>query len=432
MDLEKIQLLFTERFHSKPDILVRAPGRVNILGEHTDYNDGFVFPAAIDRYITIAARKRDDQKVILYAFDFDKSAEFSLDSPIQRSNGKLAWSNYTKGVAYEIFKAGYNLCGCEALITGDIPIAVGLSSSAALEIASALMFLNLPTSRGVSGIRNSEFGIRNSVHSPTHSPTHSLTHPLTHSLTHSCLDNTEIALLCQRAENQFVGVNCGIMDQFTCLYGTKDHALFLDCRSLDFELVPLNFGDLKIVVCNTKVKRQLANSEYNKRRAECERGVDILRRVVPRTGNIIALRDVSIELFNAYAKHLPQVTQKRCSYVIEENMRVEKGIKALKSGDLTQFGALMKASHEGLKNKYEVSSPELDQIVKIADRVEGVIGTRMTGAGFGGCTVSLVYSNALERFTETVTSKYQQLTGIQPEIYVCNVETGAKIEEWIF
>ena len=394
MDLEKIQLLFTERFHSEPDIIVQAPGRVNLIGEHTDYNDGFVFPAAIDRYITIVARRRNDRKVILYALDFDNATEFSLDSPIQPSTGSVAWSNYTKGVAHFLFKAGYNLCGCEALITGDIPIAVGLSSSAALEIASALMFLNLSASKNISYNWN----------------------------------NTEIALLCQRAENQFVGVNCGIMDQFTCLYGKKDHALFLDCRSLDFELVPLKTGDFKIVVCNTKVKRELANSEYNKRRAECERGVDILRRL-SLNPDIIALRDVSIEVFNAYAEHLPQVTKKRCSYVIEENMRVKKGIKALKSGDFQQFGNLMKASHEGLKDKYEVSSPELDMIVRIANKSEGVIGTRMTGAGFGGCTVSLVYSNALQEFTETVKSKYQQLTKITPEIYVCNVETGAKVEE---
>jgi galactokinase len=392
MDLEKIQLLFTEIFHSEPDIIVQVPGRVNLIGEHTDYNDGFVFPAAIDRYITIVARRRNDRKVILYALDFDSITEFSLDSPIQRSNSKLSWSNYTKGVAHEIFKAGYNLCGCEALITGDIPIAVGLSSSAALEIASALMFLNLSAAKNISYNWN----------------------------------NTEIALLCQRAENQFVGVNCGIMDPFTCLHGSKNQALFLDCRSLDFELVPLNFDDIKIVVSNTKVKRELENSEYNQRRAECERGVNILRRVA-RNSDIIALRDVSSEMFNTYAEHLPLVTEKRCSYVIEENMRVKKGIKALKSGDLTQFGALMKASHEGLKDKYEVSSPELNLLVEIANDIKGVIGTRMTGAGFGGCTVSLVYSNALGKFTETVKSKYQQLTGIKPEIYVCNVDAGAKV-----
>ena len=260
-------------------------------------------------------------------------------------------------------------------------------------------------------------------------------------------DKTERVLLCKRAENQFVGVNCGIMDQFISVMGQRDHALFLDCRSLDFELAPLHLksvsemeegesnsnrdfqvdsGDeIKIVVCNTKVKRELAGSEYNNRRAECERGVDILKDFLP---NITALRDVSIEDFKKYADHLPPVTQKRCGYVIAENARVLASIEAVQTGNLGRFGELMQASHAGLRDEYEVSSVELDAMVEIASSVEGVIGARMTGAGFGGCTVNLVYESAVEEFIQAIELQYPQRTGIQPEIYVCNVEAGAAVE----
>jgi galactokinase len=240
-------------------------------------------------------------------------------------------------------------------------------------------------------------------------------------------------LLCQRAENQFVGVNCGIMDQFISVMGQCDQALFLDCRSLDFELVPLHLksvaeDDVKIVVCNTKVKRELAGSEYNKRRAECERGVDLLKGFLP---NIAALRDVSVEDFNKYADHLPPVTQQRCGYVIAENARVLASIAALRSGNLGRFGELMQASHAGLRDEYEVSSAELDAMVEIALSMDGIIGARMTGAGFGGCTVNLVYESAVETFIQAMELRYPQRTGIQPEIYVCNVEAGASIERLV-
>ncbi|MFQ6041141.1 MAG: galactokinase, partial [Candidatus Poribacteria bacterium] len=407
---ETLKSEFTAIYAAQPEIVVRAPGRVNLIGEHTDYNDGFVLPVAIDKCIAIAARKRDGQTVILHSLDFNSTVEFTLDA-IQRSSGVEMWSNYIKGVAYLLQEAGYKLSPCEAVITGDIPIAAGLSSSAALEVASALMFLTL------SDIE---------------------------------MDKTEVALLCQRAENQFVGVNCGIMDQFISVMGQRDHALFLDCRSLDFDLVPLHlkdiapvleseFGirndDVKIIVCNTKVKRELAGSEYNKRRAECERGVDILKRFLP---DITALRDVSIEDFNKYADHrvlranpqylLPPVTRKRCRYVIAENARVLASIEALRAGNLARFGDLMRASHAGLRDEYEVSSPELDAMVEIALSVDGVIGARMTGAGFGGCTVNLVYESAIEKFIQAVELQYPQRMNIQPEIYVCNVEDGATVE----
>ena len=388
MNIKKLQRAFTEQYDAQPEIFVRAPGRVNLIGEHTDYNDGFVLPVAIDKCIAIAARIRADQTVILHSLDFARTVEFTLDA-IQQSAGADAWSNYAKGVAHFLQEAGYTLASCEAVITGDIPIAAGLSSSAALEVASALMFL---------------------------------------ALSDVDMDKTEIALLCQRAENQFVSVNCGIMDQFISVMGQRDHALFLDCRSLDFELVPLRleYDDVKIVVCNTNIKRELADSEYNKRRAECERGVDILKRFLP---DITALRDVSIEDFKKYADHLPPVTKKRCGYVIAENARVLESVGALKAGNLSRFGDLMKASHKGLREEYEVSSAELDAMVEIALGVEGVIGARMTGAGFGGCTVNLVYESAIKTFIQAIELQYPQKTGIQPEIYVCNVQDGATVNE---
>jgi galactokinase len=392
VNADTLKSSFVEQYASQPEIFVRAPGRVNLIGEHTDYNYGFVLPVAIDKRITIAARKRNDRIVILHSLDFNRTVEFTLDS-IQRSSGSDLWSNYTKGVAYFLQESGYTLPACEAVITGDIPIAAGLSSSAALEVSSALMFLAL-----------SEIN----------------------------MDKTDLALLCQRAENQFVGVNCGIMDQFISVMGQRDHALFLDCRSLEFKLVPLHLKDkvshndvVKIVVCNTKVKRELAASEYNKRRAECERGVDMLKRFLP---NITALRDVSIEDFRKHAHHLPPVTQKRCGYVIAENARVLSSVEDLRTGNLGGLGALMQASHEGLRQEYEVSSAELDAMVEIALSVDGVIGARMTGAGFGGCTVNLVYESAIETFVQAIESQYPQMTGVQPEIYVCNVEDGATVE----
>jgi len=418
MNVETLKTAFVKQYVSQPEIFVQAPGRVNLIGEHTDYNDGFVLPVAIDKCISVAARKRNDSNVILHSLDFDRTVEFTLDD-IQPSESVDAWSNYTKGVAYFLQEAGYMPSGCEAVITGNIPIAAGLSSSAALEVASALMFLEL------SDIE---------------------------------IAKPELALLCQRAENQFVGVNCGIMDQFISVMGQRDHALFIDCRSLDFEFVALFFqrvgesgfaggkgrhpifppknsvplhlkdvshkDNVKIVVCNTKVKRELASSEYNKRRAECERGVDILKRYLP---NISALRDVSIEDLKKHAEHLPPLTKKRCGYVIAENTRVLESVEALREGNLSRFGQLMQASHEGLREEYEVSSAELDAMVEIALGIEGVIGARMTGAGFGGCTVNLVYESAIETFTQAIETQYPQKTDIQPEIYVCNVEDGAAV-----
>lgn len=383
--IEGLISIFKEKFSENPNVLVRAPGRVNLIGEHTDYNDGFVLPVAIDRDIVIASKRRDDNIVRLYSLDFDSMIEFSLND-IQFDSINT-WSNYPKGVAHFLQEDGYNITGMDVVMTGNIPQGAGLSSSAAIEVATALAFEKI-----------SELEI----------------------------EPSQMALLCQKAENKFVGVNCGIMDQFISRMGKKDHALLIDCRSLDYELVPLNLEKVKIVVCNTGKKRGLVDSEYNARRSECERGVKILRKYLP---GIEALRDIEINDLAKYSSHIPEITEKRCRYVIKENDRVIESIDALSEGDLIKFGELMNQSHIGLRDDYEVSCSELDAMVEIAWGIDGVIGSRMTGAGFGGCTVSLVVEDDLPEFISRVNEEYPKRTGLQHEIYICNAEDGAGIIE---
>ena len=371
---------FESQFASPPRLYVRAPGRVNLIGEHTDYNDGFVFPVAIDRQVQIVAAPRSDARVVLHSLDFGETVTFTLDD-IQKIEG--AWANYPKGVAHVLQQEGYTLTGAEAVLTGNVPLGAGLSSSAAIEVAFALMYAVFADIK---------------------------------------VDRRQFALLTQRAENQFVGVNCGIMDQFISLMGQVGHALFLDCRSLDYELVPLPMDVMRVVVCNTKVKRELTGSEYNERRAECERGVALLAADLP---GIQALRDVSYTDFEKHRAELPPLTQRRCGYVIQENERVQASVEALQAEDYARFGQLMAESHEGLRDDYEVSCPELDLMVEIASDIDGVLGARMTGAGFGGCTVNLVREDAIDSLKEAVLAEYPAKTGIQPEIYVCQVADGA-------
>ena len=392
---------FDETFGGPPTCIVSAPGRVNLIGEHTDYNDGYVFPVAIDKYLNIAARKRPDRRVRLYALDVDDSSEFSLDTlsaiPLQAP----VWSHYLIGVASLLEASGKEIAGIDAVITGDVPIGAGLSSSAALSVAATLAFLTAGSE--LETIESED-------------------------------NKKKLAALCQRVEHEFVNVKCGIMDQTISLLGKENHALFLDCRSLEYEQVPLNLSEYYIAICNTKVKRELAASEYNKRRAECERGVDILRRWIP---GISSLRDIALTDFKKHEEELPALTQKRCRYVIEENARVLEAVSVLKrrsqstsektDESLIQFGNLMNASHNGLRDDYEVSCKELDLLTDIARSITGVIGSRMTGAGFGGCTVSIVHRDALEIFQTRVTTEYHEQTGIEPEIYLCNVSDGAQV-----
>jgi galactokinase len=395
---------FKEIFGSPPTFTASAPGRVNLIGEHTDYNDGYVFPVAIDKYLNIAARKRSDRRVTLHALDVNDSYEFSLDR-LPPTEQAPAWSHYLIGVASLLQASGRKVSGIDAVITGDVPIGAGLSSSAALSVSAALTFLTAS-----SEVLPSRDSLRSEI------------------------DNKELAALCQQVEHKFVGVKCGIMDQTISLLGREDQGLFLDCRSLEYEHVPLNLEAHHIAICNTKVKRELAASEYNKRRAECEKGVDLLKQWLP---GISSLRDIALTDFKKYEDELPALTQKRCRYVIEENTRVLDAVSVLKTRhpqiaektdeSLIQFGGLMNASHDGLRDDYEVSCKELDLLTDLARGITGVIGSRMTGAGFGGCTVSIVHENTLEMFQTLVPTEYYKQTDIEPEIYLCNVSNGAQV-----
>jgi galactokinase len=377
---------FEEIFGCPPATVVRAPGRVNLIGEHTDYNDGYVLPVAIDRSILVAAAPRPDRQVVLHALDFDQQAEFSLDDI--RHDAQHPWSNYQRGVAFFLQKRGFELPGVNAVISGDIPVGSGLSSSAAVEVAAAY------TWQVLSGFP---------------------------------LSRVELALLCQQAENEFVGMKCGIMDQFISALGQRDHALLIDCRTLEHEGVKLRVGESSscppatIVVCDTMKRRGLVDSEYNARRRECEEGVRLLRKHLP---EIKALRDVSPAQFERYKGDLPEVVRRRCRHIVYENERVLQSVGALRGNDLATFGRLMNESHVSLRDDYQVSCQELNVMVEAAWRAEGVYGSRLTGAGFGGCTVSLVSREAVERFRAQVAAEYQAATGIEPQIYVCAVEDG--------
>jgi len=377
---------FEKIFGCKPEIVVRAAGRVNLIGEHTDYNDGFVLPAAINRSIYFVAAKRENGNVRAYAEDFDSMSTFPLtdDSP----DPKHRWNIYLKGVIQLLQKRGITFGGVDVLIAADLPRASGLSSSAAMEVGTASMFQTL--------------------------------YPYE-------IDELELVKLIQQAEHQYAGTKCGIMDMFICRMGRKDHALFLDCRTLDFKLVPTDLGDVSIVICDSRKKRGLADSAYNERRSQCEEGVKLLSKWLP---GITALRDVTVDEFEKYTQKLPEIVQKRCRHIVYENNRVLSSVEALRQKNLAQFGNLLAESHASLRDLYEVSCQELDVLVEAADEVDGTIGARMTGAGFGGCTVNLVKETSLTKFKAHVTERFKQTFTIEPEIYVCKAEDGVKIEHF--
>ena len=377
---DQLRRAFSEAFGLLPDVVVRAPGRVNLIGEHTDYNEGFVLPVAIDRAIYIAARARADRQVRLVALDMGQRAEFTLDA-IVRDEAAL-WSNYVRGVALFLQEAGYALRGLDGVIQGDVPRGAGLSSSAALEMAAAMAFV------ATSGL---------------------------------ALDRVQMALIGRRAENEFVGVQTGIMDQFISALGRRDHALWIDCRSLDYRLVPLP-ADVRIVVADSGVRRGLVASAYNQRRAECEEG---LRRLAKHLPGIRALRDVSVAAFEAYKAVLPEPVRRRVQHVVYENQRVLDAVTALERGDLAALGRLMDASHASLRDLYEVSGPELDALVEIARSVPGCLGARLTGAGFGGCTVNLVEQHAVPAVVAAIERDYPARTGRTPRVYICRAVDGA-------
>jgi galactokinase len=372
---------FERQFGSEPAFVVRAPGRINLIGEHTDYNDGFVLPMAIDRAIWIALRPRDDDQVRVHSLDFDESAGFALGS---MENTGAGWAEYLKGVAWSLQGAGYALQGWEGVLTGDVPRGAGLSSSAALELATARSFACV-----ASDVR---------------------------------WDPRRMARLCQRAESEWVGMKCGIMDQMVSAAGQADHALLIDCRSLEMEAVPLP-PETVVVALDTATRRGLVDSVYNERRAQCEAAAHAL--------GVPALRDVSVEQLEARAHALEALTLKRARHVVTEDERTLQAIEAMRKGDAVEMGRLMNASHTSLRKDYEVSSQELDTMVACARREDGCYGARMTGAGFGGCAVALVAADVAGAFAEAVVACYRRATDIAPNVYVCAATDGAEVVEGI-
>ena len=376
---EKLKSRFREIYDQEPAIY-RAPGRVNLIGEHTDYNDGFVFPAAIDIFTLVAIAPHSDKRVHVHSENLNETAEFELEG--ERPEPKK-WSTYIFGVALACERAGYRLKGANLLVRSDVPIGAGVSSSAALEVAAGFALL------ANSGLT---------------------------------IDGPLLAQLCQQAENEFVGTRCGIMDQLASACGVEDRALFLDCRSLEFRTLPLPSG-IRLVICNSMVKRELASSAYNTRRGECEEGVRILAQ---RFSEVCALRDASMEQVLSCRAALPDNIYRRCRHVITEDARVIQAADALEHNRLEDLGKAMAESHRSLRDEYEVSCAELDLLVDLANQAEGVHGARMTGAGFGGCTINLVDSDAVDDFRSRISAEYERRTGLAPEIYVCNAADGVK------
>ena len=377
--LMRLEESFRRRYGVVPSIC-RAPGRVNLIGEHTDYNDGFVMPAAIEFYTYAAVSARNDRKVVVASENFDESVEFELDHLKTGSTGH--WSDYVRGVAAKLHQAGAFEGGANLLIRGEVPLGAGLSSSAAIEVATAFALLS-------SAKRE--------------------------------MDRVKIALLCQAAEHEFAGTNCGIMDQFISCFGEAQRAMLLDCRSLEHQSLPLPKG-VSIVICNSKVKHELASGEYNARRRECAEGVARLARKIP---EVKSLRDVSPEALERYRDELIPVVYRRCRHVVTEIERTAEAAEALKSEDVDRFGRLMGESHRSLRDDYEVSCRELDILVELANAIDGVYGSRMTGGGFGGCTVNLVKEERVGEFKKAMLSGYEERTGIRADVFVTRAAEGA-------
>lgn len=374
---------FRNQFSKQPACLIRAPGRVNLIGEHTDYNGGFVLPVAIEREIWLACSPQEGGTVTIYAATMSQMRTFSLEA-IQR-DAACRWINYPQGVAAILQSEGFKLRGMEAVVMGDVPVGAGLSSSAAFEVAVALAFC------AVSEIE---------------------------------VDRTRLARLCQRAENEFVGVNCGIMDQYVSLHARSGRAVFIDCKSLQHRLISIDTERYRIVISDTGVKRELAGSEYNVRRRQCEEAVEILRKHVP---GATCLRDISAEILAAHMNEMPEVVRRRARHVVSENERVLQSLGALEAGDMVAFGKLLNESHESLRADYEVSCRELDAMVEAARSMPGCLGSRLTGAGFGGATVSLVKAEEADEFCKGLTARYKEATGLEARIIVSAAADGASV-----
>lgn len=377
----QISEVFTSVFSKKPTLLVRAPGRINLIGEHTDYNEGFVLPAAIDKAIYFAIAPRTDQRCVLYAADLNDTYEFGLSSPVPSNK---SWANFLIGVTAEILKDTPLSQGFEVAFGGDVPLGAGLSSSAAVESGMGFALSSL-FSLGFSKMN--------------------------------------LALIAQRAEHNFAGVKCGIMDMFASIHGQAGSVIRLDCRDMSYAYFPFETTDYKVVLCNSGVKHSLADSAYNTRRQECEQGAAILKKHYP---TIHSLRDVSLAQVEHHAQEFPANIYKRCRYVTGEIERVTAACRDLERGDLQAFGAKMYDTHRGLSQDYEVSCEELDFLVEEAQKF-GLIGARMMGGGFGGCTINLVKATQIESFIQAISDAYQAQYHKTPACYIVNITDGVGV-----
>jgi galactokinase len=382
-----------------------APGRVNLIGEHTDYNDGFVLPIAVDRVVAFAGRARDDKIVRLWSVHFAEYVQIMLDGLPGSFEDQLArlpgWGRYVLGVITELARAGVKLAGFDAVAQGDVPVGGGMSSSAALEVATAqacMLFSRGGFTIGAKG---------------------------------ASLQPMQVAALCQRAEHMASGVRSGILDQAASCLGHTGKAVLLDCRSLVYRYLPFDAPDISLVVIDTSVRRELAASAYNERRSQCEEAAHMLREIIMRNEpenrsarDILAIRDITQEQFARYGSQLPDILRRRAGYVIAEDARVMETVALLERGAVEQVGSLLWRSHAGLRDDYEVSCRELDMLVEIAQRVQGVFGARMMGGGFGGCTINLVHNDALETLSQAVDEQYPARTGLQASIDVCRAAGG--------
>lgn len=386
--ISELKREFTQRFGEREDEIrvFHAPGRVNLIGEHTDYNGGAVFPAALTFGTTLLIRKRGDRQLGLASTNFPLSHAIPVDGIVFKEEDD--WMNYPKGIVWELAFRGIGLStGYDLLFHGEIPNGAGLSSSASIEVVTAYALLIMEGRKA---------------------------------------DTVEIAVWSQHAENEFVGVKCGIMDQFAVANGKKEHAIHLNCDTLDYELVPFRSGDCKLIIGNTNKRRGLVDSKYNERRFQCEQAVKDLRSVFP---ELQMLGQLTLEEYRANESRIEDETvRRRARHVAEEIDRVKRSIEVLTRGDLAAFGTLMNASHDSLRDLYEVTGAELDAMVDAAREVPGVLGSRMTGAGFGGCTISLVRDSSVSRFIEEVGAKYEAATGLKPDFYVCDIGDG--VREW--
>ncbi len=379
---------FEQIFGHSPALIARAPGRVNLLGEHVDYNQGIVLPAAINRAVRLAASPTKDGRLTLHALDLNEHAIVPLDQlkkPQPGEEHSPGWVGYPSGVAWALQQAGLGVSGMEVAYTSDVPIGSGLSSSAAVEVAFAAAW------RALGGWE---------------------------------MSNLELARLCQKAENQYVGVASGLMDQFASACGVEGHALLFDTRSLEWRPVKLPAGTA-IVVADSGMRRTLAGSAYNDRRAACEKAVELLQAYKP---GLQSLRDISAVEFAAYSAMLPDEVRRRAEHVVKEILRVEQAEHALATGNIQSFGGMMFACHKSLRDLYEVSIPELDALVEIARQLPGIYGARLTGAGFGGCTVNLIDANQAEAFMQGLQAGYEARTGRQARVYLCQASRGVEAE----